>query len=127
MLDESLLYYFLTIFYLLVASYTVLNMLIGVICEVISDVANREREDIMINDLRYKIGKISQFFAQDVTHMEEEPVVTRNQFHELISHDEATKALHDVGVDVVALVDLVDFIFPATGEIEMSKFMQLIL
>merc|ERR1712217_685184 len=45
MQEGRLLYYFSVIFFLLVGSYTVLHMLLGVICEVIFDVANGERED----------------------------------------------------------------------------------
>merc|ERR1719162_218717 len=48
MLSGGFIYYLLMMSYILVGSYTVLNMLIGVICEVIFDVANKEREDMMI-------------------------------------------------------------------------------
>merc|ERR1712178_571234 len=100
-------------------------MLIGVICEVISDVANREREEIMIEDLRIKIATISSLFA--VESGDEEPMVSRDQFVELMHHDAAAKALNEVGVDVLALVDLADFIFPKTGRVPFSKFITLML
>jgi len=129
MLSGGFIYYLLTMGYILVGSYTVLNMLIGVICEVISDVANREREEIMIQDLRIKIGTISSLFsgAADADSEEEEPMVSRDSFVELMKHEEAAQALNEVGVDVIALVELADFIFPKTGKVELSKFIQLLL
>jgi len=128
MLSGGFTYYLLMMAYILVGSYTVLNMLIGVICEVISDVANREREDIMIEDLRIKIGTISSLFAHGADDPEEdEPMICKKAFVELMNHQEATQALNEVGVDVVALVELADFIFPKTGKVALSKFMQLML
>lgn len=128
MLDGGFIFYLLILFYLLVSSYTVLNMLIGVICEVISDVANREREDIMIQDLRYKIRKLSKLFEQDSEVVDEERMISREAFAELLDTPEATKALKDVGVDVPALVDFADFIFPE-GEngIEYAQLLETIL
>merc|ERR1712060_448657 len=103
-------------------------MLIGVICEVISDVANREREDIMIQDLRHKIGKISSHFTKDEqAGDEEEPQVSREDLLELLDYPAAAKALNEVGVDVVALVELVDFIIPGGENLGLSKFMQILL
>jgi len=132
MLSGGFIYYILMMTYILVGSYTVLNMLIGVICEVISDVANREREDIMIADLRVKIGTISSLFAQDGVDSEEnededEPMVCRSAFVDLLNHEEATQALNSVGVDVIALVELADFIFPKSGKVPLSQFIPLLL
>merc|ERR1719335_1957114 len=65
MLDGSIVYYFLMIGYLMVASYTVLNMLIGVICEVISEVSAREKEDILLQDLKTKLENVARTVAPD--------------------------------------------------------------
>merc|ERR1740138_1915829 len=129
MLSGGFTYYLLMMAYLLVGSYTVLNMLIGVICEVISDVANKEREDIMITDLREKVTQISSIFAQKAEGLseDEEPMIIKDDFKQLLYSDEACRALNEVGVDVVALVELADFIFPSEDPIELSKFLQMIL
>merc|ERR1719313_3301283 len=116
MLEGGFVYYILVIGYILVCTHTVLNMLIGVICEVISDVANREREDIVIEELRYRIGKIESVFAQGGEG--EEKMISREAFTGLLDHAEACMMLSAMGVDVLALVDLEDFIFPENGEIE---------
>merc|ERR1740121_289473 len=124
MLEGGLLYYILVIVYLLVASYTVLNMLIGVMCEVIADVANREREDILIQELRYRIGQFESVFASGT---DEETKVTPEALKGLLRRPEACKILNQIGVDVLALVDLENFIFPEGREIELTKFMEKIL
>merc|ERR1711862_572948 len=97
----------------MVASYTVLNMLIGVICEVIAEVASREKEDMLLQDLKSKIGKVAQIVSPesfkdgvDIADMDEDVMVSPSIFQEILHNHEACQALHEVGVDVVALAEL---------------------
>jgi len=129
MLEGGIAYYLLIIFFVLVSTFTVLNMLVGVICQVISEVADREREEIVVHDLRYKMGQISSHFKHDIDAPDDqEPRVSREDVLDLLSHDEAIKVLDEIGVDVVSLVDLVDFIFPdGDDDLDLSKFLQTVL
>lgn len=128
MLDGSLWYYFLFMLYLAVTSYTVLNMLLGIICEVIADVTAREKEDLLISELTKRLSSITELLAHDKVDLSnEESKVTREYFLEIMHYEEVTEALSEVGVDVLALVDLADFIFPEDGDIELSQFLQILL
>merc|ERR1711879_900472 len=62
LLSADWVYYACMLVYLLLASLTVLNMLIGVLCEVVSVVAQVEREDMLVKDLNHKIHDIMNNF-----------------------------------------------------------------
>merc|ERR1711933_451370 len=128
--------YVFIIFFLFVASYTVLNMLIGVICEVISEVAHREKEEILQQDLRAKIRNVtkllSPYFPEEdedelTLDLEKEVMVSREIYERILEDPEAAQTLAEVGVDVLALADMSDYVFPQSGQIELTDFLQLIL
>merc|ERR1719401_250053 len=62
MLDTHWIFYVVSILYLLLSSLTVLNMLIGVLCEVISVTAKVEQEEMMVLDLKVKMAKLMPHF-----------------------------------------------------------------
>jgi voltage-gated sodium channel len=126
-------FYAIAVLYLLVASLTVLNMLIGVLCEVISVTAKVEQEEILMQDLKGKLQKL-------MPHLEESRhgdnfeggegatiKISKERFSDLFDIDEAVHALHSVGVDVEALVDFADFIFHDKEYLELGDFMEKIL
>jgi len=132
MLDGSVAYYLLMIAYLCVASYTVLNMLIGVMCEVISEVAAREKDDMILQDLRYKMSKFAQVVSPDafkdgITDVDADIMVDALFFQEILQKNEACQALDEVGVDVVSLAELSSFFFPQNRRMEFTEFLHLIL
>merc|ERR1719183_478350 len=60
--------------------------------------------------------------------------ISKQEFTEILDNIDAVRCLHDVGVDVFALVDLADYIFEDddaenTDEIELdfTKFMEVVL
>merc|ERR1719162_1275323 len=58
MLEAGPVFFVLVILYLLLASCTVMNMLIGVLCEVVSVVAKVEQEEAQIKDLEDQVKGI---------------------------------------------------------------------
>merc|ERR1719262_1283044 len=56
--DESSSCLILTWMYISLASLTVMNMLIGVLCEVITAVAEEEKESMMVDKVHEKFGDI---------------------------------------------------------------------
>merc|ERR1719305_1336320 len=53
--DAGLQYCLLMMFFVLLSSFTVLNMLIGVLCEVVTQTADEEKEKIILQDIRDEI------------------------------------------------------------------------
>jgi len=105
---------FLFYIYVLLAALTLMNMLVGVICEVVSAVATTERECITLNHVNGKIrelvGKINDVDA------DANDKISKKEFMKLLREKDARRILSEVGVDVMSLVDLTDTIFDMDGE-----------
>lgn len=90
----------------LLAALTVMNMLIGVLCEVVSAVAATEKEEMLVG---YVNGKLRQ--VVDLMDADGDCQISKNEFVNILENMEASRALHEVGVDVVGLIDFAEFIF----------------
>lgn len=115
--------------FVLLAAFTVMNMLIGVLCEVVSAVAATEQEEMLVNYVNEKIQLVMDVLDTDGSGM-----VSKTEFCALLDHDQAVRCLNDVGVDVFALIDLADYIFnqddpDVTEELELdfTRFMEVVL
>eukprot|EP00929_Paragymnodinium_shiwhaense_P033305 TRINITY_DN18312_c0_g3_i1.p1 TRINITY_DN18312_c0_g3~~TRINITY_DN18312_c0_g3_i1.p1 ORF type:complete len:803 (-),score=138.08 TRINITY_DN18312_c0_g3_i1:56-2464(-) len=100
--------------YILVAALTVMNMLIGVLCDVVGAVGEAEKEELALNYAKNKLGKIytlikgvdvdAQFDGLNVT-------MCKADFVKMLDSTECCHVVNDLGVDVVGLVDFADIIF----------------
>jgi len=105
---------FVIIFYIfvLLSALTVMNMLIGVLCEVVSAVAATEREEITVGFVKEKLQEImEQGVDQDGDNK-----VSKIEFMQILENPEAIRVLNDVGVDAVGLVDMADEIFKGNDD-----------
>lgn len=96
----------LFLIFILLAPLTILNMLIGVLCEAVVCVADSEREEIAIRMVKHKLLHILNENDRDG-----DGVISRKEFAVLLDSEEAIEALNDVGVDPVGLADAIDHIF----------------
>uniref|UniRef100_A0A7S4W2D4 EF-hand domain-containing protein n=1 Tax=Alexandrium monilatum TaxID=311494 RepID=A0A7S4W2D4_9DINO len=117
-------------FFLLIATLTVMNMLIGVLCEVVSAVAAAEREDLAVQYARMKLQRI----FDDVLDTDGNKNISKEEFVKVIENREATRTMHDLDVDVVGLVDFADVIFARDlndddyeRELSFADFMEVII
>lgn len=90
--------------YILVNNFTVLNMLIGVLCTVITSISSSEKESIALEFVRRKMQRLLNTEGDDGH-------VSKEQFSQLLQEPEGAQTLSEVGVDVVALVDSLGDIF----------------
>jgi hypothetical protein len=97
-------------FFLLLAAMTVMNMLIGVLCEVINAVAISETEEMTITFVRERLLTVVEDCVFD-TNEDGEPVISKADFIIIFEKPETADLLQEVEVDVFALVDLVDTLF----------------
>merc|ERR1719343_1400975 len=103
---DTMLYPIVFFSFVLVATLTILNMLMGVLVEVVSNVAAQEKQSLAAEFVK---EQLEQTWAElDDNHDLE---ITRSEFVMILDKPRAAKALSDVGIDVVGLVDLADFIF----------------
>eukprot|EP00928_Gymnodinium_smaydae_P096096 TRINITY_DN8416_c0_g2_i2.p1 TRINITY_DN8416_c0_g2~~TRINITY_DN8416_c0_g2_i2.p1 ORF type:complete len:579 (+),score=75.29 TRINITY_DN8416_c0_g2_i2:22-1737(+) len=115
--------------FVLLSAMTLMNLLIGILCEVVSNVAKAERDEMAIALVTGKLFHILVECDEDSDGM-----ISRDEFKQLLSNTEALKALNDVGVDPAALVDISDVLFespeddlPYNKHLSFSEFMQLVL
>eukprot|EP00928_Gymnodinium_smaydae_P068125 TRINITY_DN5119_c2_g1_i1.p1 TRINITY_DN5119_c2_g1~~TRINITY_DN5119_c2_g1_i1.p1 ORF type:complete len:760 (+),score=176.81 TRINITY_DN5119_c2_g1_i1:211-2490(+) len=109
---ESALLAWLFFFFLLLASLTMMNMLIGVLCEVVSAVASCEKESL---EGTFVKAKLMEIFISTYPELRDVGIadiaITREQYTAVIQQPAAAKVLREVGVDVVGLIDLTDLFF----------------
>lgn len=106
--NEGAVYWILFLAYILLASLTVMNMLIGVLCEVVSAVAATENEQMTVLFVKSKMQELVQQSGIDEDNDGE---ISKTEFVKILENVEATRTLAEVGVDPVGLVDFADFIF----------------
>jgi len=112
--------------FILLGSITMMNMLVGVLVEVIKTVSEIEREQL-------EVSFVKKIFSDMITKMnldaDGDNKISKDEFDTLLSKPEAAKALLNIGVDVVGLVDYRDVLFGNEGDMELSfaEFMEAIL
>eukprot|EP00927_Polykrikos_kofoidii_P019656 TRINITY_DN19214_c1_g1_i2.p1 TRINITY_DN19214_c1_g1~~TRINITY_DN19214_c1_g1_i2.p1 ORF type:complete len:836 (-),score=158.75 TRINITY_DN19214_c1_g1_i2:122-2629(-) len=114
--------------FILLSAVLLMNMLIGVLCEMVSVVAATEKEEMLVNYVDTKLRQVMLLIDEDGG-----GTISRDEFMQILDNIDAMRALQEVGVDVVGLVDFVDFIFgedtsPENArELTLSEFMEVVL
>eukprot|EP00929_Paragymnodinium_shiwhaense_P095734 TRINITY_DN57005_c0_g1_i1.p1 TRINITY_DN57005_c0_g1~~TRINITY_DN57005_c0_g1_i1.p1 ORF type:complete len:718 (-),score=88.40 TRINITY_DN57005_c0_g1_i1:9-2162(-) len=117
----------LILLFILVASLTVMNMLIGVLCEVVSVVASVERDQMDADFVKSSLLAVLQKSDIDA---DGNKMLDKQEFQALCLHPDACRVMNEVGVDVISLVDFVDFIYEETAtdnEMSFADLFKLIL
>merc|ERR1712061_911116 len=100
-------------------------MLVGILVEVVQVVSAVEGERSRLETVKFKIHEILDMNGVDTNG---DCMVSRPEFIAMLMNDVATRALIDIGVDVVALVDYVDDIFPeGRTSLSFGDFMDVVL
>ncbi|CAK0813725.1 unnamed protein product [Prorocentrum cordatum] len=111
--------------FILMATLTVLNMLVGVLVEVVSVVATVEREELTMASVKSNMERLFEMTGLDV---DSNSCVSRLEFENLLEIPEAVKMIHEVGVDVVGLIDYADMIFEGyQKELSFAEFFDVLL
>eukprot|EP00931_Biecheleriopsis_adriatica_P033232 TRINITY_DN19293_c0_g1_i1.p1 TRINITY_DN19293_c0_g1~~TRINITY_DN19293_c0_g1_i1.p1 ORF type:complete len:517 (-),score=88.84 TRINITY_DN19293_c0_g1_i1:82-1632(-) len=123
MLSAGIAYYCAILLYMLIVGITVADMLIGVISEVIEEVAAAEKEVILKDDLIDKVQQIVKSMDSN-----RDDIVSKAEFGQMLYNEAVTRHLHEIGVDVISLVDFADVIFAGDNE-ELSRehFVEIVL
>jgi len=130
-LRESIVCALIFMFVILLAALTMMNMLVGVLCEVMSGVASAEKEKMASGFVRNKLNWVLYKSGLDENndgHMSVE------EFRLLLMHEEALQALLEVDVDPSDLIDFADYIFQSDEEgkafdkeISLDSFVELVM
>lgn len=111
--------------YIALASLTVMNMLIGVLCEVIAAVAEEEKESMIVDKVNEKFSLICKDLDKNG-----DGTLSWDEFLLILDYPEALDALDSVGVDMESMVDLAEDFFNEDGEpvcVTFMEFMEMVL
>lgn len=112
----------LALLFILVASLTVMNMLIGILVEVVSAVSSVDKEQGTIQHAKDQM--LEAFQSLD---MNSDNEISVQEFRLMLANSRAILALQNIGVDVVGLVDMTDCIFKDRASLPIPQFMEIVL
>jgi hypothetical protein len=108
--------------FILISSLTIMNMLIGVLCEVVSAVKRAEDQsralEIVKGTALVLLKKLDLDLSGDIDIFEMQAVLER---------DEALDCLEQLSVDVPHLLDMLDMMYEDQGALTMVQLMELML
>jgi len=111
--------------YIALAAMTVMNMLIGVLCEVISAVAEEEKESMMVDKVNEKFGAIVNQLDSN-----NDGTLSWEEFEKILDVPEALQELESMNVDAECMVDMAEDFFFDEGEpvpVSFDMFMEMVL
>eukprot|EP00930_Biecheleria_cincta_P012694 TRINITY_DN11691_c0_g2_i1.p1 TRINITY_DN11691_c0_g2~~TRINITY_DN11691_c0_g2_i1.p1 ORF type:complete len:551 (-),score=89.86 TRINITY_DN11691_c0_g2_i1:51-1703(-) len=100
MLNAGPVYYMLWLSYVFMASLSLMNILIGILCEVVSETAECEKEDELKREMAHEIGLLGTYDLDEFT-------ISQPQMVETIDSPRVTSKLRELHIDVGALLDIV--------------------
>jgi len=109
--------------YIFLAYFTVLNMLVGVMVDVIAKVSKKNQEDALRDEVKRKL--MDSVFA--ATDSDGDNMVSKQEFL-AIAHNPAVDAVFkDIDVDLQALVEVADEVYGSRDELSYTEFLQVVL
>lgn len=93
-------------FWVLISSFTILNMLIGVLCEVVAATAEAEKEKNIVSFVKGKLIGVLERMDEDHS-----GAICETEFESFVEDQEAKEPLDELGVDIENLKALKDVIF----------------
>merc|ERR1719424_904628 len=108
LLENSPLLTVVFISFIFLASFTVLNMLIGMLCEVVTAVAAAEKEKAIVVFVKSRL-----FDALESLDKDNSGTISKDEFEKLLEIPAAVQALDELGVDVPNLVSMKNHLFEA--------------
>jgi len=115
----------LALIFVALASLTLMNMLIGVLCEVVSAVAATEKEEILANQVMDKMMHVVDSLDEN-----RDRRISYAEFSKMIEKPEVIRCMQDVGVNPVALIDFADLMFfedTELLELSFDEFMEKVI
>jgi len=116
--------FFLVVF-ILISSITVMNLLVGVLVDVIGVVSSVEKEELTVNWVKQTLKEIMSATGFD---KDGDNLVSKEEFDALLMNPRAARMVQELDVDVVGLVDFSDYIFQeGAAPLTFGEFMEVVL
>jgi hypothetical protein len=108
--------------YLLIAQLTLMNMLVGILVNVVSVVSDSAKEENFVKDIEGQLEALAEKLDPDG-----DGRVSREEFINIISDYDLVNALDETGVDVVSFVEYASFVFEEESDLSNDDFMRMIV
>jgi len=115
----------LAIVFICLASLTMMNMLVGVLCEVVSAVAASEKEESLSMKVIETMKKVLETLDSN-----EDKSISYKEFTGILEQPEALRCLKEIGVDPMVCLDFADLFFFADGkptELSFEEFIDVMM
>eukprot|EP00927_Polykrikos_kofoidii_P001663 TRINITY_DN10635_c0_g6_i1.p1 TRINITY_DN10635_c0_g6~~TRINITY_DN10635_c0_g6_i1.p1 ORF type:complete len:766 (-),score=142.67 TRINITY_DN10635_c0_g6_i1:342-2639(-) len=114
--------FFVLLVFVLMSAMTVMNMLIGVLCEVVTAVAAAEKEDAAIRLVKETVLVMLQKLDEDGS-----GEISKEEMNMVFDDKGALAVLSSLQVDITHLVDYLDMYFEQQSDLSIHQIMDLIL
>lgn len=104
--EESVGHLLVFVAFMLICSHTVLNFLIGMMCEVVTTVTANEKLELLVNFLKDELNSVMARYPRI-----DRDAITKENFLKICTDESAVNLFNKVNVDSLALVETVDGIF----------------
>jgi len=94
--------------FLWISALMILNMLVGLLCDVVEAVAAAEKEKAMVSYVKSRLIGVLEALDEDGN-----GTISKDEFMQLLDIPEAVESLQELGVDVQNLMSLCDHLFEA--------------
>lgn len=121
LLAHGLVYYVLILSFLLVALLTIMNMLIGILCGVVADVTEADKETQFMAEVEHQIHKLA-----DLIDVDGNGTIDKDEFDTILKDPAMTRRFFELGVDIVGAADFAKFIFTDVDELSFTDFTHLV-
>merc|ERR1719326_2851355 len=103
-----------------------MNMLVGVLCEVVSVVSSCEKETLTVNFVKQRLLSILGMPGSGIDE-DGSQSISKSEFESLLTNADAARVIQEMGVDVIGLVDFSEIIFEDDVELSFADFIDLVL
>jgi len=117
LLSVGVSFYVLWLAFVVLAQFTIMNMLIGILCDVVNGAAESQKEAAVMEDMEQQILQLD---------LDATGEITPEELHQAISNDNIVRRLDQLGVDVSALVDFAKFVMADAGSIPVAEFVEMV-
>merc|ERR1712224_647703 len=115
------LYFCLFLVFVFASNLTLMNMLIGILCDVITCVSSDNNEERFRKEVDSQVERLAAYIDSDKS-----GTISKDEFDLVISDPHLATSLHELGVDIVGVAHFAGFIFDQIEEITYQDFALLV-
>lgn len=121
LLAASWIAYVLYLVFVVIASMTIMNMLIGILCDVVSTTTKTESDEAFMRDLDSQVRDIARRLDTKGTES-----IDRAEFDAIVMDPDLAQNLEDLGVDVVSICDYANFVYDHVEKLSYNDFLNMV-